>query len=47
MLRDENGENETSYKPSTLALTAAGDYGIKPITSALAEFIKRVGISQF
>ena len=40
MLRDENGENETSYKPSTLALTAAGDYGIKPITSALAEFIK-------
>ena len=56
ILRDENGENETSYKPNTLALTAAGDYGIKPITSALAEFIKgwefhdfdpKLGLSQF
>ena len=41
LLRDENGENETSYKPDTLALKAAGDYGFKPITSALAEFIKK------
>ena len=31
---------ETTYKPTTLALKAAGDYGFKPITSALAEFIK-------
>ena len=40
MLKDENGENETSYKTDTLALRAAGDYGIKPVTSALSEFIK-------
>ena len=40
ILRDENGKNETIYKPNTLALKAAGDYGFKPITSALAEFIK-------
>ena len=40
MLKDENGENETNYKPNSLALKAAGDYGNKPITSALTEFIK-------
>ena len=40
ILRDEDGKNETTYKPDTLALKAAGDYGFKPITSALAEFIK-------
>ena len=41
MLRDENGKNKTRYKSDALALKAAGDYGFKPITSALAEFIKR------
>ena len=40
ILRDENGANETSYKSNTLALRAAGDYGVKPVTNALAEFIK-------
>lgn len=39
-LRDENDENETIYKPKTLALKAAGDFGDKPVTSALAEFIQ-------
>ena len=41
MLRDEDGKNETSYKPDALALKAAGDFGFKPVTSALAEFITR------
>ena len=40
ILRDEDGDNETRYQPTTLALKAAGDYGIKPVTNALAEFIK-------
>ena len=47
ILRDENGENETSYKPDTLALKAAGDYGFKPITSALAEFVKEWNFHDF
>ena len=37
---DEDGENETRYKSNKLALKSAGDYGNKPITSALTEFIK-------
>ena len=45
MLKDENGENETSYKPNSLALKAAGDYGNKPVTSALTEFHKGMGVS--
>ena len=40
-VRDENGENQTTYKSNKLALRSAGDYGNKPITSTLTEFIKR------
>ena len=39
-VRDEDGENETKYKSNKIALKSAGDYGDKPITSALTEFIK-------
>lgn len=37
---DEDGENQTRYKSNQLALRSAGDYGDKPATSALTEFIK-------
>ena len=37
---DEDGENETRYKSNKLALRSAGDYGDKPVTSTLAEFIE-------
>ena len=37
---DEDGKNETKYKSNKLALKSAGDYGEKPITSTLTEFIK-------
>ena len=40
LLKDEDGENATKYKSNKLALSSAGDYGNKPITYALAEFIK-------
>ncbi len=40
LVRDENGENETIFKFYGLALESAGNYGDKPITRALAEFIK-------
>ena len=39
-VQDEDGTNETSYKSNKLALKSAGDYGNKPITRALTEFIK-------
>ncbi len=39
-VKDENGKNRTPYKSNKLALKSAGDYGNKPITSALAEFVK-------
>ena len=39
-VREENGENRTRYKSNKLALRSAGDYGNKPVTSALTEFIK-------
>ena len=39
-VKDEDGENETPYKSNKLALKSAGDYGNKPITSILTEFIK-------
>ena len=41
ILKDENGKHATPYNPKTLALKAAGDYGDKPITRAVAEFIQR------
>ena len=37
---DEDGNQETPYKDSKLALKSAGAYGNKPITSALTKFIK-------
>ena len=37
---DEDSKNETKYKSNKLALKSAGDYGNKPVTSALTEFIK-------
>ncbi len=39
VIRDEDGKNETTYRPNKLALRSAGDYGNKPVTSALTEFI--------
>ena len=39
-VQDEDGKNKTSYKSNKLALKSAGDYGNKPITNALTEFIK-------
>ncbi|MYD62903.1 MAG: AAA family ATPase, partial [Gemmatimonadetes bacterium] len=40
IVQDEDGENETQYRSNKLALKSAGDYGNKPITRALTEFIK-------
>ncbi len=40
VVQDEDGKNETRYRSSKLALRSAGDYGDKPITNALTEFIK-------
>ena len=37
---DEDANNETRYRSNKLALKSAGDYGEKPVTSALTEFIK-------
>ena len=39
-VKDEDGDNETNYKSNKLALGSAGNYGDKPTTRALAEFIK-------
>lgn len=39
-VRDEDSENETQYRSNKLALRSAGDYGNKPTTSALTEFIR-------
>ena len=40
VVRDEDGKNKTKYKSNKLALGSAGNYGDKPITNALTEFIK-------
>ena len=37
---DENGKGETPYNSNELALRSAGNYGDKPTTRALTEFIK-------
>ena len=37
---DEDGTNETKYKSAQLALKSAGDYGDKPTTSILKEFVR-------
>ena len=39
-VQDENCENLTNYKSDKLALRSAGDYGHKPLTSTLTEFVK-------
>ena len=39
-VQDEDGNNKTPYKSSKLALKSAGDYGNKPITRSLTEFVK-------
>ena len=39
-VRDENGKNWTTYRSNKLALKSAGDYGHKPITGALTDFIR-------
>ena len=37
---DEDGKKETKYTSNKLALRSAGDYGHKPVTSALTEYIQ-------
>lgn len=37
---DEDGKKETKYTSNKLALRSAGDYGHKPVTIALTEFIR-------
>ncbi len=37
---DEDGKKETKYTSDKLALRSAGDYGHKPVTIALTEFIR-------
>lgn len=39
-VRDEDASNPTKYRSHKLALRSAGDYGDKPVTSALVEFIR-------
>ena len=39
-VRDEDDQNETTYKSNKLALKSAGDYGEKPLTGALTGFLK-------
>lgn len=46
-LRDENDTNQTSFKSNLLALATAGDCGVRPVTNALAEFIKRWDFHDF
>ena len=40
VVQDEDGKNETRYKSNKLALKSAGDYGDKPVTSILTEFLR-------
>ncbi|MSP14870.1 MAG: hypothetical protein EXR62_18165 [Chloroflexi bacterium] len=39
-VRDEDNQNATSYRSNNLALKSAGDYGNKPVTSAISKFIR-------
>ena len=39
-VQDERGKSKTTYRSNKLALRSAGDYGDKPVTSALTEFIR-------
>ena len=40
IVSEEDGTNPTKYRSNQLALESAGDYGTKPITSTLANFVK-------
>ncbi len=40
LVKDENGENEIPFTSKKLALKSAGDYGNKPVTSALTNFVR-------
>ncbi len=40
IVQEEDGKNKTRYRSNKLALKSAGDYGDKPVTSALTGFIK-------
>ena len=40
VVQDEDGKNETPYRANELALRSAGNYGDKPVTNALMEFMK-------
>ena len=40
MVQDENGTSKTKYRSDKLALRSAGNYGDKPVTNALMEFMK-------
>lgn len=39
-VKDEDGRNSIEYRANKLALKSAGDYGDKPITNALRDFIR-------
>lgn len=47
IVRDENNKNEIPYNSNKLALESAGNYGNKPITHDLAEFIKELRFYDF
>ena len=40
IVQDENGKNATRYRSNKLALRSAGNYGDKPATNTLMEFMK-------
>ena len=40
VVQDEDNTNQIKYKSNKLALKSAGDYGNKPVTNVLTEFIK-------
>ena len=47
VVSDENGEGRTLYNANELALGSAGNYGNKPITRAVADFIKEWKLYRF
>ena len=47
MVQDENGKSATRYRSDKLALRSAGNYGDKPVTNALMEFMKNWEVYDF
>ena len=47
IVQDENGKNATRYRSNELALRSAGNYGDKPVTNALTEFMKGWAVYDF